>query len=144
MSNYDDVTYAMGDLEGGIDELLSTEVNGLLGQIDEVQTQFGKVERELSYLEDDFEELERFREIGDINDVEEISEKVADLEEDLETAKAALADDKVRVELENLKVYHENQRNVIHALLRKVREVHKSLSEAEIVQVMNEANPCGQ
>jgi pantothenate kinase len=142
MSNYDDVTYAMGDLEGGIDELLSTEVNGLVGQIDEVKTQWGKVERELSYLEEDCEELERFREIGDINDVEEICEKVADLEEDLETAKAALADDKVRVELENLKVYHENQRNVILALLRKVREVHKSLSEAEIAKLLNEANPC--
>jgi chromosome segregation ATPase len=143
MSNFDDVVYAMGNLEASIDELLSTEVNCLIDKIDDVQSQLGKAERELGYLEDDFEELERFRELGDVDDLEDLSEKVADLEEDLETAKKAVVDRhtlSLHVEHENLKKHHENQRRTIMALLGRLRYARETLSEAEIVKLMSEAS----
>jgi Xaa-Pro aminopeptidase len=124
MSNYDDVTNKMGDLEYAINDLGSTTLDDVADRISEISGIFDSLEREVNYLDDDFRELEEYRELGDITEVQEMCEKAEAKDPD---------------ELANLKEAHENQRLVIHALLTKLREVQGAVTEDEIMRVITTA-----
>jgi Xaa-Pro aminopeptidase len=124
MSNYDDVTNKMGDLEYAINDLGSTTLEDVNDKINEIGSMFGDLEREVNYLDDDFRELEDYRELGEISEVQEMCEQAEAKDPD---------------ELAKLKEAHENQRLVIHALLAKLREVQGAVTEDEIMRVITTA-----
>ena len=137
MSNYDDVQYELGNLENVIDNLLTVEVCELVDNISDAQEHVRKVERELSYLEDDLQELSDFQDYGDVDDIEA-------MQNELESLKAKPSES---AEIDRLTALHAAQANIITALLGVIREARRAaecnaslLSEDVVIRTMCNAN----
>ncbi len=149
MSNYDDATNTLSDLECAVLDMRTTDLEDVNEALDNLDSKFNDHERELNYCSDDFEELERWRECGfDVEDIEGMEDQIADLETDLKAEQTLIKElkvgyegsDELKIERDNLMVRNDTQRKIILACFAHLRELHSATSEEVIGQIIQAGN----
>jgi len=135
------LAYTAGNFSGTTLDDVDTALSNLVSEV-------ANVEDEFSYVEDDLAELEDWKECGfdqpcDASRAYDIIDEFGGFEEAEEAVAAVKGDADLRAEFEqlnteheNLKKFHENQRQIIKALLAHFRCVSELINEDSITSVM--------
>lgn len=135
--NVKDVRDALDTADRSINEIKEGYVCELGDNIESALNAVSEAEDQLRYLDEDLNELEEYREIGDVYELQELESERDDLREDLEKATAKGPEfTALEKQHENLKKQHEVQRQIIHALLERIREVSALTTQESILDVM--------
>lgn len=142
-----DVESRISDVESAIRNTKEGYVVDLEENLDNIAEELSSVESELVYVNDELEDAEnqldeiegRFgsRDPDDWDLID--SDEGESLKADFERVTKALTESEE--ELAKLRVFHGNQSNIISALLLRLRDINQFTSEAEIVTIMQDANP---
>jgi len=140
-SAIESLSYTIGNIGGTTLDDVDTALSNLISEV-------ANVEDEFSYVEDDIAELDDWKECGfdDTTDAErayDIIDEFGGFEQAEEAVAAVKGDADLRAEFEqlnteheNLKKFHENQRQIIKALLAHFRCVSELINEDAITSVM--------
>jgi hypothetical protein len=135
--NLKDVCDALTEADRAILNIKEGYVCELDENIDRAVNAVSEADDQLRYLDEDLNELEEYRDIGDVYELQELEAERDDLKEDLEKA-TAKGPEYIALARQHkvLESSHAIQREIISALMARYREVHVMTNEESLGNLM--------